>query len=77
MTVEATHKNIIILLFKLQLLRISPQLKLLWRKISYSQPKIDQYIPSIELKKIPPEKALTLLKKEGYQIDNEQGNTRH
>lgn len=42
------------------------------KKRSTSRSKIDQYIPSIELKKIPPEKALTILKKAGCDIDQEQ-----
>lgn len=36
------------------------------------RPKIEQYIPSVELKKIPPEKALAILKKAGYEIDKDQ-----
>ncbi|WP_374464429.1 hypothetical protein [Chryseobacterium sp.] len=39
-------------------------------KGSYSGVK--KYIPSIELKKIPPEKALHLLRKAGYDINDEQ-----
>lgn len=39
---------------------------------STSRAKIDQYIPSIELKKMPPEKVLNILKKAGYDIDAEQ-----
>lgn len=42
------------------------------KKQSSSRSKIDRYIPSIELKKIPPEKALAVLKKAGYDIDQEQ-----
>ena len=42
------------------------------KKRSTSRSKIDQYIPSIELKKIPPEKALTILKKASCDIDQEQ-----
>ncbi|TXF78874.1 hypothetical protein [Chryseobacterium sp.] len=40
------------------------------------QPKspvdINRYIPSIELKKIPPEKAFAILKKTGYDINEEE-----
>lgn len=43
-------------------------------KQSTSQSRIDQYIPSIELKKIPPEKALELLRKAGYDINQEQSD---
>lgn len=39
-------------------------------KVPYSESK--KYIPSIELKKIPPEKALHLLRKAGYDINEEQ-----
>lgn len=39
---------------------------------STSRSKIDQYIPSIELRKIPPDKALQLLRKAGYDINQEQ-----
>lgn len=39
-------------------------------KVLYSESK--KYIPSIELKKIPPEKALHLLRKAGYDINEEQ-----
>lgn len=42
------------------------------KKQATARPKIDQYIPSIELKKIPPEKALAILKKAGYEIDKNQ-----
>ncbi|MDN5423158.1 MAG: hypothetical protein L0G07_07105 [Chryseobacterium sp.] len=42
------------------------------KKQSTSRSKIDQYIPSIELKKIQPEKALGILKKAGYDIDQSQ-----
>lgn len=42
------------------------------KKRSTSRSKIDQYIPSIELKKIPREKALTILKKAGFDIDQDQ-----
>lgn len=44
------------------------------KKQSTSRSKIDQYIPSIELKKIPPEKALAVLKKAGYDIDSQQSD---
>jgi len=43
-------------------------------KRSTSQSRIDQYIPSIELKKIPPEKALELLRKAGYDVNQEQSD---
>lgn len=39
-------------------------------KVLYSESK--KYIPSIELKKISPEKALHLLRKVGYDINEEQ-----
>ncbi|MDR6404090.1 MULTISPECIES: hypothetical protein [Chryseobacterium] len=39
-------------------------------KVPYSESK--KHIPSIELKKIPPEKALHLLRKAGYDINEEQ-----
>ncbi|MDR4951202.1 hypothetical protein REB14_03260 [Chryseobacterium sp. ES2] len=39
-------------------------------KVLYSESK--KYITSIELKKIPPEKALHLLRKAGYDINEEQ-----
>lgn len=42
------------------------------KKQSTSRSKINQYIPPIELKKIPPEKALAILKKAGYDIDQNQ-----
>ena len=42
------------------------------KKQSTLRSGIDQYIPSIELKKIPSEKALAVLKKAGYDIDQEQ-----
>lgn len=42
------------------------------KKQSTSLSRIDQYIPSIELKKIPPEKALATLKKAGYDISQDQ-----
>lgn len=42
------------------------------KKQETARPKIDQYIPSIELKKIPSEKALAILKKAGYDIDQDQ-----
>lgn len=38
-------------------------------KQSDPRSEIDRYIPTIELKKIPPEKALQLLKKAGYDIN--------
>lgn len=34
--------------------------------------KIDTYIPTIQLKKIPSEKALQLLNKAGYKINEEE-----
>lgn len=34
--------------------------------------KIDTYIPTIQLKKIPPEKALQLLNKAGYEINRDE-----
>lgn len=40
------------------------------KKILYSESK--KYIPSIELKKISPQKALYLLRKAGYDINEEQ-----
>ncbi|MDF0720182.1 hypothetical protein P0M11_09250 [Kaistella sp. PBT33-4] len=43
-------------------------------KQSTSQSRIDHYIPSIELKKIPPEKALELLRKAGYDVNQEQSD---
>lgn len=36
--------------------------------------EINKYIPTIELKKIPPEKALQLLKKAGYDINEEESD---
>ncbi len=36
------------------------------------QNEIEQYIPSITIKKIPPEKALAILRKTGYEIDAQQ-----
>ncbi len=39
---------------------------------SRSQPEINKYIPSIPLKKIPPEKALHLLMKTGHDVNEEQ-----
>lgn len=44
------------------------------KKESTSRSKINQYIPSIELKKIPPEKALAVLKNAGYDIDSQQSD---
>lgn len=41
-------------------------------KKSSSQKQVDRYIPSIPLKKIPPERALDMLKKAGYDLDAEQ-----
>ncbi|MGI9650845.1 hypothetical protein [Chryseobacterium sp. RLHN22] len=34
--------------------------------------KIDTYIPSIQLKKIPSERALQLLNKAGYEVNQEE-----
>jgi hypothetical protein len=42
------------------------------KNVSRSQPEIKKYIPSISLKKIPPEKALHLLRKTGYDVNEEQ-----
>ena len=42
------------------------------KKQSASISKLDQYIPSIELRKIPSDKALQLLRKAGYDINQEQ-----
>ncbi|MDW9378566.1 hypothetical protein [Chryseobacterium sp. JV558] len=39
-------------------------------KGSYSGVK--KYIPSIELKRIPPDKALSALRKSGYDVNEEQ-----
>lgn len=39
-------------------------------KVLYSESK--KYIPSIKLKKISPQKALHLLRKAGYDINEEQ-----
>ncbi|MDR6372331.1 protein-tyrosine-phosphatase [Chryseobacterium bernardetii] len=36
------------------------------------QNEVNKYIPSIAIKKIPPERALAILKKAGYDIDEEQ-----
>lgn len=36
------------------------------------QQEVNKYIPSIAIKKIPPEKALAILRKTGYEIDAEQ-----
>ncbi|WP_330746939.1 hypothetical protein [Chryseobacterium sp. CP-77] len=36
------------------------------------QPEINKYIPSIPLKKIPPEKALQILRKAGHDVNEEQ-----
>lgn len=36
------------------------------------QKEVNKYIPSIAIKKIPPERALVILKKAGYNIDEEQ-----
>lgn len=33
---------------------------------------IQKYVPAIDLKKIPPEKAFTILRKAGYDINEEQ-----
>lgn len=41
-------------------------------KEPYSEVK--KYIPSVELKKIPPEKALHLLRKAGYDINEERSD---
>ncbi|MDN3692563.1 hypothetical protein QWZ06_09880 [Chryseobacterium tructae] len=34
--------------------------------------EVKKYIPSIDLKKIPPDKALAILRKSGYDINEEQ-----
>jgi hypothetical protein len=39
-------------------------------KGSYTEVK--KYVPSIDLKKIPPDKALATLRKSGYDISEEQ-----
>lgn len=39
---------------------------------SKGQKKVNKYIPSIAIKRIPPEKALAILKKAGYDIKEEQ-----
>ncbi|MBD3905376.1 hypothetical protein NAL32_12690 [Chryseobacterium sp. Ch-15] len=39
---------------------------------SKGQKRGDAYMPSIPIKKIAPEKALSILKKAGYDIDAEQ-----
>ena len=36
------------------------------------QQEVNKYIPSIAIKKIPPEKALAILRKTGYEIDAKQ-----
>lgn len=36
------------------------------------QKEVNKYIPSIAIKKIPPERALAILKKAGCNIDEEQ-----
>ncbi len=37
-----------------------------------SQKEVNKYIPSIAIKKIPPERALAILKKAGYNIEEQQ-----
>lgn len=39
-------------------------------KVSYSE--VRKYIPSIDLKEIPPQKTLHLLRETGYDINEEQ-----
>lgn len=39
---------------------------------SKGQNEVNKYIPSIAIKKIPPDRALAILKKTGYNIDEEQ-----
>lgn len=39
---------------------------------SKGQKKVNKYISSIAIKRIPPEKALAILKKAGYDIKEEQ-----
>jgi protein-tyrosine-phosphatase len=41
-------------------------------KIESQQTEINKYIPSIPLKKIPPEKVLQILRKAGYDVNEEQ-----
>ncbi len=41
-------------------------------KQSDPRSEINRYIPTIELKKIPREKAFQLLKKAGYEINEEE-----
>ena len=38
------------------------------------QPEINKYIPSIPIKKIPPEKALQILRKTGHDVNEEQSD---
>lgn len=42
------------------------------KKQPRSQIQINKYVPTIDLKKISPEKALHLLRKAGYDINEEQ-----
>lgn len=42
------------------------------KKPTTQKVKIDAYIPAIQLKKIPSEKALQLLNKAGYEINKEE-----
>lgn len=44
------------------------------KKPAASRSQIDQYIPPIELRKIPPDKAIAILRKAGYDIDQEQSD---
>lgn len=42
------------------------------KKQTIQKVKVDKYIPAIQLKKIPSEKALQLLNKAGYKINEEE-----